>query len=187
MEDTNQMAGIGRQPSQESSPQDRTRLMANLWARMTSIYGHAWTSSYDEHDVTGTWTTALASCTPNDIARGLQACIDKPTRFPPNLAEFREMCKPPGSAQPEITRALPEPESVVTNRANTAKHWHKMWVLSGLKPADILSREERQALRDEFGPPPYVAWGNEKIQTYCEAATKAIKAGRDLPKLEEWV
>lgn len=78
-------------------------------------------------------------------------------------------------------KALPEPLSATDARKATAKHWHKFWVVSGLKPTASLSVEELIDLQDEFGTGPFKVWGNDLIQGYCAKATKAIKSGQPLP------
>ena len=68
--------------------------MADLWRRMTRIYGHRWTSSYGETD-DGTWHKALRGLTPAQVGRGLSRCAThRPDGWPPTLPEFRALCTP---------------------------------------------------------------------------------------------
>ena len=153
---------------------------------MAGLYGHRWTSAHGDTDEDGTWTAGLSGLTPDDFARGLRECVKQGDDWPPSLPTFRKWCQQPGSSHPPITRALPEPESVLEQRRKTAKHWHTMWVVSGLKPAGILSAEVRAELEAEFGKGQYKPWGDPLIQKYCTAATHAIEAKRPLPSIADW-
>ena len=69
---------------------------------------------------------------------------------------------------------------------STAKHWHKMWVASGLKRKSSLTPEELREFRAEFADRQINPWGNDKIQRYCKTATEAIKRGAALPSIKHW-
>jgi len=184
MENPTAMAG-SRPPNEsaEPTPQFSTKkLVAQLWMRMTGMYTQTWTTAHGDTD-DGTWEAGLAGLGPEDFARGLRRCLDHGGDWPPSLPTFRQWCKPPGAAHPPITRALPEPESVQERRAATARHWHHMWVLSGLKPIQSLSGEERTSFREWFGEGPFESWDHDKIQDYCRRATSAIHAKCPLPEL----
>lgn len=60
---------------------------------MSSIYGHKWVSAYGPQD-DGTWAVGLSGYTPEQIGRGLRACLDRNDPWPPSLPEFRALCKP---------------------------------------------------------------------------------------------
>ena len=79
------------------------KAIASLWSRFSHIYGLRWESAYgpalnDKNmllPIAGTWAKALAACSPEDLARGLHACLDRPDGWPPTLPEFRALCKAP--------------------------------------------------------------------------------------------
>lgn len=74
--------------------------MANLWERMSHLYGHKWTSVYGESayssdnltDVAMTWASGLRGVSGDQIAIGLRRCCDSGEAWPPTLPEFRAMC-----------------------------------------------------------------------------------------------
>ena len=58
-----------------------------------------------------TWALGLSGLGPQDISRGLMACLDRTDPWPPTLPEFRALCKPePKPAYHEIYQSLPAPE-----------------------------------------------------------------------------
>lgn len=61
---------------------------------MTAIYGHKWASAYGETDADDTWASGLKDMTPQNLADGLRACLDRAEPWPPTLPEFRALCKP---------------------------------------------------------------------------------------------
>lgn len=81
----------GQQTGEREAKSLTQHHMAQLWERMTMIYGHKWTSSYGETD-DGTWRSGLAGITPEGVAHGLRKCVAKGLGWPPTLPEFREMC-----------------------------------------------------------------------------------------------
>ena len=69
--------------------------MRTLWRRMAEIYGQRWTAAYGEDAVSGagdTWAKGLVGITPQQLARGLEACITRADPWPPTLPEFRALC-----------------------------------------------------------------------------------------------
>ena len=65
--------------------------MAQLWEKLSRIYGHRWTSGFGEAD-DGTWLTGLRDLLPEELAAGLRACIRREDDWPPTLPEFRRLC-----------------------------------------------------------------------------------------------
>jgi len=65
-----------------------------LWHNMNSIYGHIWTSTYDDEAMI-IWGAALTKrhLTREDLRRGISKCVDRGDKFPPNLPEFVGLCK----------------------------------------------------------------------------------------------
>lgn len=76
--------------------------LRRLWERMTSAYGHSWTSVHGtspQNPDTGaltidgdTWSRALAGLTAQQLGTGLDACIRDAADFPPSVGRFRAMC-----------------------------------------------------------------------------------------------
>jgi hypothetical protein len=63
---------------------------------MEDRYGSMWADRYGafpRERVKATWAADLADMSREEIARGVHACRD--LRFPPTLAEFRLLCRPP--------------------------------------------------------------------------------------------
>lgn len=95
----NRVSTIPPSPASSAPPPTSTptelsdRTMADLWRRMTRIFGHRWTSAYGEMD-DSTWKRGLRGLTPQQIGFGLTACIRRPAAWPPTLPEFRALCTP---------------------------------------------------------------------------------------------
>lgn len=78
--------------------------MANLWERLTHLYGHKFTSTYGEVAVkngklTGaaqTWASGLRGINGDQLADGLRACVSRADPWPPSLPEFVALCKKSG-------------------------------------------------------------------------------------------
>lgn len=96
--------------------------MRRLWRRMADVYGQRWASGYG--DVTGpafeTWGRALADVAPEQVGRGIAACLDRPDPWPPSLPEFRALCRPraevPAPCHRLRPKALPEPAEAKARR-----------------------------------------------------------------------
>jgi len=56
------------------------------------MYGHRFVSSFGEKD-DGTWLSALRDLSPEQIAKGLHACINNYPDWPPALGQFRRLCQ----------------------------------------------------------------------------------------------
>lgn len=77
------------------------KIMANLWEKMTHLYGHKFTSSFgpsaiNEHgglsDSAQTWASGLSGITGDQLASGLRGCLEREDAWPPTLPEFRGLC-----------------------------------------------------------------------------------------------
>jgi hypothetical protein len=74
--------------------------MANLWERMSHLYGHKFTSAFGETaiangdltEVAKTWASGLRGVTGEQIAKGLHAICARSDAWPPTLPEFRAAC-----------------------------------------------------------------------------------------------
>ncbi len=67
-----------------------------LFQRMEDRYGALWADRYGAFPrdrVKRSWAEDLCDMTREELARGVAACRD--SKFPPTLAEFRAMCRPP--------------------------------------------------------------------------------------------
>lgn len=94
---------------------------------MQDIYGHKWISAFGESDIDGTWSIALGDLTPEELGRGLRACVERDDPWPPSLPEFRRLCRPPKRENEAMYRysgpMLPHllsPEQRAEGRANVA-------------------------------------------------------------------
>lgn len=70
--------------------------MDRLFERMEDRYGDLWASRYGAFPrtrVMRTWAEDLADLSRDELARGVEAC--RSAKFPPNLPEFRALCRPP--------------------------------------------------------------------------------------------
>lgn len=72
-----------------------------LWSKMTRIYGHKWLSNFGSRD-DGTWLEGLRGLLPEELARGLRACLTRVDPWPPTLPEFRRLC----AGVPDIDQAV---------------------------------------------------------------------------------
>lgn len=61
---------------------------------MTGIYGHTWTSTYND-EAMKIWgaTFTRRGLTREDLRYGISKAINQGNQFPPNLPEFLELCK----------------------------------------------------------------------------------------------
>lgn len=75
--------------------------LRRVWERMAAIYPNRWRAAMGESPnkpdggltVYGdTWAKGLSGLQPEEIARGLEACITRADPWPPVLAEFRALC-----------------------------------------------------------------------------------------------
>ena len=82
---------LGKNATQEETPQAREQLIDNLWDKMTEIYGHSFTSSYGKTD-NGTWKRILSDVSGKEMAAGLSLCVSKGLEWPPNAIKFRNLC-----------------------------------------------------------------------------------------------
>lgn len=77
---------------EKTEPSTYPQRMAQIWSRMTEIYGHKWTSMYGLEPVLS-WSAALADLTGEQLAAGFRWCaIDRSDPWPPSLPEFRHAC-----------------------------------------------------------------------------------------------
>ncbi len=77
------------------------KTVGRIWLRMTEIYGHKWTSSYDVSDRDGTWAKGLADMSNDELKAGFIACVTRGEAWPPSLPEFRALCRPPSPPKRE--------------------------------------------------------------------------------------
>jgi len=75
--------------------------LRRVWERMAAVYPNRWRAAMGESPQAedgrltiygDTWAKGLAGLTPEQLARGLEACITRSDPWPPVLAEFRAMC-----------------------------------------------------------------------------------------------
>jgi hypothetical protein len=93
------------------------KVVAHIWKRMISIYGHKWashlgsTASNDDGTLTDaakTWRAGMAGITIDQLRHGFEALILKNHDWPPSLPEFRKLC------QAKLREIVPSLEEMVT-------------------------------------------------------------------------
>lgn len=108
--------------SSKARPRLNEGVIRKLWERMTMMYGSPFTAQYGLED-DGTWAAVLGGITPEQLAHGLNACVERSMRnikagqrdYPPGAGEFRALCligfqAAPATA-PEV-KALPDLRTV---------------------------------------------------------------------------
>jgi hypothetical protein len=139
---------------------------------MSGIFGHAWTSAYGASDDNETWLEGLADMSPNDIKRGIAACLNWQERFPPTLPQFRALCRPapiePAHRIIERERLLPQPPEVIESRRNKALGVieYSKQMLRMAKQAEILKSQTISEKTDaDVAPQEFTQRKSPKIQS----------------------
>lgn len=96
-------------PAAEHSTDDE---ITAIWARMGSIYGHKWTSSYGEK-VDPVWRRALKALPIDRLKVALGRCAQRADAWPPSLPEFKALARvrPEEVGAPELEAAWREASS----------------------------------------------------------------------------
>ena len=84
------------QPQNQETTEQRVRFekaMDQLWLSLSEIYGSTLVSQYGE-TIPEAWELLLKGLTPRQISNGLNALSTRDSAFPPNAAEFRQLCLP---------------------------------------------------------------------------------------------
>ena len=76
-------------------------IMAALWQTLGDFYGTKWGEAFGSFfDAKGqishtvvTWSEALYEVTPERLRRGLNACLERDSPWPPTLPEFMKLCE----------------------------------------------------------------------------------------------
>ena len=153
----------------------QAKAMARLWTALSSIYGASrWEREYGAQP-SDAWRHTLCACTLDDLARGVEKAQRDDSGRLPSAGQFRGMCQGPK----QYPDALPH----LSSSSETVKHWHFMWVYSGIRDITILSTTEREEFQHTYGLGPYEKWDQARVKKYCDAATAAIKANRPLPRI----
>jgi hypothetical protein len=86
-------------PLKVSAYELRDEVIAALWAALTSMYGKKFTDQFgefcDDHGITPTvriWSQSLSGIEPLRLERGLRACLERDSPWPPTLPEFIHLC-----------------------------------------------------------------------------------------------
>jgi hypothetical protein len=180
------------------------RQLRDLWAKMTSIYGHRWVSAFGDSpeygndaktpgaftDAGKVWSQGLIGITGQQMALGLRRALMSAEPFPPNLPEFRAMCLGiPTLATVQLVLAKPhdQPEDVqafcrLVWRFIDTYRFARAGVgqaSSTVKDAYQIAREYRMALGPL--PPPPVALLPEVAEErpLTKAEIEARDAARD--------
>jgi len=106
-----------RQPKNELEKGIDDLAIARLWARMTQIFGHRWTTnqgvstiaSGELSDTAKVWQMGLSSMTLAQTAEGFNRLLKVPSKWPPSLPEFIALCSnlPTGATNPMAYRKPP--------------------------------------------------------------------------------
>lgn len=86
---------------------------------MAETFGHKWTSSYGL-DPSPAWKDGMADLTIDEVRAGLSALKDWREEWPPNLPQFRELCRPLSTAAHTAYKPLPQPKSSWEQRQHVA-------------------------------------------------------------------
>ena len=90
------------------------RAVVALWTRFAHLYGDRWEYRYgpaleeNQESLTPlatTWARSLRGCSPEQLATGLTACLERGTDRLVSLPEFWKFCHP--APKPMIHRQLP--------------------------------------------------------------------------------
>lgn len=75
---------------------DRKHSMAKFWDKMGQMYGAGFVKQYGEvgGEAFKTWSLGLNDLADDDLRRGFLCLRTREKDFPPNLNEFRRLCKP---------------------------------------------------------------------------------------------
>lgn len=95
---------------------------------MSETFGHAWVSSFGA-EPNAAWIDGLSDLSVDDIKFGLGALKSWKSDFPPNLIQFRGLCRPTIEEAHKIRKAaLPEPDESRARRLEAGRT-----ALSGLR------------------------------------------------------
>ena len=84
---------LARKPENESLPPGQKSTMAHLWRAMMQSFP-TWQSMYGTTP-SQMWIESLRGYSADEIKRGVMQAIDSNLKYPPNLSEFRTLCRPP--------------------------------------------------------------------------------------------
>ena len=92
-----QQAVNSRQLSGQEQQQRRTeqqeRVIEETWITLLEIYGSSMATQYGDV-MPESWVLLLRGITPRQIKDGLNRLATRDSAFPPNAAEFRQLCLP---------------------------------------------------------------------------------------------
>lgn len=118
-----------------------------LWQRMAETFGHQWTSSFGTEPCQA-WVDGLADMTVDDIKTGLGNLKSWKTEggWPPNMLQFRELCRPHSAPAHTEYVPLPAPKSSWEQRQHAAENSFGELRGGALKPTQ---QERKSELSDE--------------------------------------
>lgn len=149
------------QKANATSPQKSSALpeswVARIFERMEDRYGDQWAAKYGAFPrsrVMRSWAEDLADLSGNELARGIAACRDH--KFPPNIAEFRALCRPPIDYQDALLEAVEQ----MARRESGRDRWRHpaiFWAAAKIGSYDLsrktlkeLDTEWRKAFSDQL-------------------------------------
>lgn len=98
----------------EAPPATPSTVMPSAWvdrlfSRLVEIYGPKWLDYVEvaggPEPVAKLWAAGLHGLLPEEIKRGLYACMTNGKAWVPTVGEFRALCRPPRDAEAEFKRA----------------------------------------------------------------------------------
>jgi len=76
---------------------------------MSETFGHSWFHNYGSVP-NSAWIDGLSDLSVDDIRFGLEALKSWKSEFPPNMLQFRNLCRPAVEEVHKFYQCLPEPE-----------------------------------------------------------------------------
>jgi len=95
-EEVQQAANSRRLSGQEQQPkrtEQQERVIEETWITLLEIYGSSMATQYGDA-MPESWILLLRGITPRQISDGLGRLAARESAYPPNAAEFRQLCLP---------------------------------------------------------------------------------------------
>ena len=106
-----------------------------MWKRLSRIFGYAFTRQFGEMD-DGTWAAGLRDLTEQEIATGLEACLKWEGDFPPNVGQFRALCRPAKPNRENAGMYHCPPSRQLTKQLSDEERQHgREWISKAMEAA----------------------------------------------------
>lgn len=184
-------ASSRKEPESRAEPSPASkRLMGNLWLLMTSMYGHKWTSVHGLEDSDGLWSKALSGIGGEQIAKGMQACLEQKLEWPPSAPQFRAMCEaaPADYGLPTEDQAYKEAcNNAHPNMAGIAKWTHDAIYHAACETGfynlnTLKDKDSRKLFARNYAIAVRMVMGGEKLKTIPLALPEKVEA-RSTPEV----